>query len=351
MSAIHERPQLVDALHLRKVTLAQCALAGLLRSGVAARFDLAGEAAEVGFRLPPAPPQLTQEAIVLMGSFGRLVIDNGTTLLRVLTAVDIGVVDERDDPTRAWLLQQALGLLPEFFSDLIGRPFEIGDTSVDDSDSLAWADAYLRAGTSGVRFRVGADVQTWNLLLAHGGLSPLPVTALDCQFRLNCVVGRCVLPASAVRALAVGDAILAQSELFTIDGEGIIHAGRRAMRGRIDVVDGQALFQFMTWEAAMSSKQESDNDAVPAAWQASDADRGLDDFADVPITITFDLGHVALTYQEANALVPGCVLVIDTQAIPPNIVVRANGARIGYGTLVDVNGRLAVQIASVFRSA
>jgi flagellar motor switch/type III secretory pathway protein FliN len=344
-------PQTVSALRLREVSAAQCALARLLRNGVVATLEISGEAAELAIELPPPasryPPS---DWIVLQGRSGLLVIGEGVTLLRVLTGIDVGVADDLSDWKRAWLLQQALALLPESIRSLLDDPFEIGATTIDEPMTLAWADASLRVGTAGVRFCVGAHIPTWHRMLDSPRFIAVSASPIACQFRLACTVGRCVMSASAVCALAEGDAILDAAGLFDIAGEGIVNVGPRAMRGRIDVMDGRAIFEFMRWENAMSTEPESGGE-VPVDEDVEKEERLLDDFSDVPISITFDLGHISLTYQETHDLAPGSVLVVNTQVVPPDVVVRANGARIGYGTLVEVNGRLAVQITSMFRGA
>ncbi len=69
----------------------------------------------------------------------------------------------------------------------------------------------------------------------------------------------------------------------------------------------------------------------------------------VPVRISFDLGEVTLTLAQALALQPGQAIALSRPLNGP-VRIRANGAVIGEGELVQIDDRLGVSIRSLFTS-
>ncbi|NBU89498.1 MAG: YscQ/HrcQ family type III secretion apparatus protein [Betaproteobacteria bacterium] len=63
----------------------------------------------------------------------------------------------------------------------------------------------------------------------------------------------------------------------------------------------------------------------------------------VPIRLSFDLGHKVVPWVELTQLQPGDTLTLDRPA-QQYVSIRANGALIGKGHLVDLDNRLGVSI-------
>ena len=66
----------------------------------------------------------------------------------------------------------------------------------------------------------------------------------------------------------------------------------------------------------------------------------------VPIRLSFDLGTKTITLSELQALQPGSVFSIDRPA-HEYLTIRANGAVIGSGQLVEIDGRLGVSVTRI----
>ncbi|KVU28430.1 hypothetical protein WK66_08830 [Burkholderia ubonensis] len=66
-------------------------------------------------------------------------------------------------------------------------------------------------------------------------------------------------------------------------------------------------------------------------------------FEDIPVTLTFVVGKLQSTIGELRAMAPGQVLEwqANTQG---KVAIEANGALIGYGELVEVDGKLSVEL-------
>jgi type III secretion protein Q len=67
---------------------------------------------------------------------------------------------------------------------------------------------------------------------------------------------------------------------------------------------------------------------------------------EVPIRISFDLGHTSLTLGKLQSLQTGEVLNL-ARTVDEYVTIRANGSAIGTGQLVDIDGRLGVSISKL----
>jgi type III secretion protein Q len=67
---------------------------------------------------------------------------------------------------------------------------------------------------------------------------------------------------------------------------------------------------------------------------------------DLPLTLVFEIGTLDTRLAELRELAEGSVIELG-RATPPTVVIRCNGVEAGRGELVEVEGRLAVQVADL----
>ncbi len=84
----------------------------------------------------------------------------------------------------------------------------------------------------------------------------------------------------------------------------------------------------------MSSQIQSDNDA----------DTEVSDLGQLPVRLSFDLGERVITLAELQALDQGSALPLG-RPLQDFVTIRANGAIVGEGQLVDMDGRLGVMVS------
>jgi type III secretion protein Q len=77
--------------------------------------------------------------------------------------------------------------------------------------------------------------------------------------------------------------------------------------------------------------------------------QALDELASLPVRLEFILNESTLSLAQLNEFIEGQVLPLDTQAYRC-IEVRANGRGIARGELVQLDGRLGVELNEVYRS-
>jgi type III secretion system YscQ/HrcQ family protein len=64
----------------------------------------------------------------------------------------------------------------------------------------------------------------------------------------------------------------------------------------------------------------------------------------IPVSLDFDLGNLAVPLGELAALKPGYVFELPISLDAVRVIIRANGTRIGHGELVAVGDVLGVQL-------
>ncbi|QEA13159.1 type III secretion system cytoplasmic ring protein SctQ [Comamonas flocculans] len=93
------------------------------------------------------------------------------------------------------------------------------------------------------------------------------------------------------------------------------------------------------WSATMPTTE-------PAPAEPLDADAELASLDALPVRLSFDLGEVTLTLAQARALQPGQTLEL-ARPLSGGVRIRANGALIGEGDLVQIDGQLGVSVRTL----
>lgn len=176
--------------------------------------------------------------------------------------------------------------------------------------------------------------------------APAPVNVEALPHRLWLVAGTTWLPLARVKSLKAGQLLFVEQSHLTPDEHfwlslGVIDGRERGFVARYDdlaitLLRGPMESMMQTPEGAMQADSElqDGNDMEPVA---------LDQ---LPVALSFDCGSVTLPLAEVAQLAPG--QVIPTQkSVNDYVSIRANGAVIGRGVLMQVDGRLAVSITQM----
>lgn len=182
------------------------------------------------------------------------------------------------------------------------------------------------------------------LMLIAGLFSSFPPApnALDddaLPIALRAEIGRSTLSAAMLRALSLRDVILIEQHSVTQSGELWLGRGAFGIRVRHDdthLIVTEALSTIGTLMTPTESPST-----------AGSAPVALDE---IPVQLAFDLGELEFTLGQLKALQPGQVLDL-ARPLGSALNIRANGALIGYGELVEVDGRLGVAIAALAEKA
>ena len=159
---------------------------------------------------------------------------------------------------------------------------------------------------------------------------------------LRLSVGETLLPLSRLESIRAGDVILVTQPLLGEDGA-------------ITLVCGDADAQASWTIAARIHANQITVTAPPASRIATDMPesdtRGDEPVSldQLPIRLSFDVGTKTLTLAELQALQPGATFALDRPA-QEYLTIRANGAVIGSGQLVEIDGRLGVSVSRITAS-
>ncbi|MFB3302674.1 FliM/FliN family flagellar motor switch protein [Pseudomonas sp. AMR01] len=176
---------------------------------------------------------------------------------------------------------------------------------------------------------------------------PLPA---QFQVAIAVTLGHSQLPIKQVSHLQVGDVLMLEQSFFQASGDGYVQAGRQRLHGQIDDESGPLSLTLVSIEDTFV---EEDFAAPHYLGQADDEPVedvfGHEPFDELSMALTVRCGTLNLTLGELRNLAPGAVLGISGYG--PGMAGLYYGDRtIGQGQLVDVDGRLGLQLTRVMFS-
>lgn len=163
-------------------------------------------------------------------------------------------------------------------------------------------------------------------------------------------LGSLQLDIGQLRALRDGDVVLLEQLLFNGDGAGGLRMGQAWLQARLEEREG---YLCMTVVSIEESAVDDDfyTDSFEGGEQPSfdeQDDGGFEtaSFDELPLTLSVRCGTLKLTLGELQQLTPGSVVRLDGYA--PGMAGLYYGDRaIGQGQLVEVDGRLGLQLSRV----
>lgn len=173
---------------------------------------------------------------------------------------------------------------------------------------------------------------------------PLPATF---AVSMGVTLGRLSLPITQLRGLRAGDVLMLEQAFFDAHGDGYLPIAGRRLQGRIDDESGRLCLNLISIE-----ETSVDEDFMMEEYTGAESDQPLVDvfgrepFDELSMALTVRCGALNLTLGELRNLAPGAVLGITGYA--PGMAGLYYGDRsIGQGQLVEVDGRLGLQLSRV----
>lgn len=145
------------------------------------------------------------------------------------------------------------------------------------------------------------------------------------------------MPADELRSLRARDTVFLDHYLVSPEGELWLAAGAQGLRVR---AEHSSYLVTQGWTSLMTETPQSPADAEAGAQTPFDIDA-------VPVRLTFELGERHLTLGELRRLQPGETFDLERPLADGPVIVRANGALLGTGELVEIDGRIGVTLRSV----
>lgn len=212
----------------------------------------------------------------------------------------------------------------------------VASSTTQDRAPLAHRFTLTLAGNEQV-IHASLATDSLGLMLTAGLFSAFPPCANGLgeeaqPITLRAEIGRSVLAAGLLGSLSPRDLILIDHSWVGQSGELWLGCGEQGLRVRCDDTQLTVTQAFSRIGLNMPDTEAVTPDAVPASVDS------------IPVQIVFDLGERTLTLGELKALQPGQTLDLG-KPLATAVNIRANGALIGYGELVEIDGRLGVSVA------
>lgn len=215
----------------------------------------------------------------------------------------------------------------------------------------------LRADAGPEAFTARLHADGLGLLLLAGLLAQRPPRPGPLQdgavLALHAELGCTRVALHELQALAPGDVVLVQTAFAGADrGLWLSAGGRAGLHVQLPPVPGAPDANLGESPAASPpflTVVHPWSDRMPAANPANDLPPALDaaTLQELPVRLSFDLGELRLTLGELQALQPGQTLAL-AHPLAGAVRIRANGALVGEGDLVEIDGQLGVSVRSLW---
>ena len=159
----------------------------------------------------------------------------------------------------------------------------------------------------------------------------------DLPVYLDLCIGQTLVPMTQFQQLRSGGLIFL-AESYLGEGQSLMlrtELGPRQRWSAPALVDGlslQILAKPITMNTQVPTPTDSEDDAP--SWE------------NMPVHLSFDLGQKVLTLAQLQQISEGQALPLD-KPVDSGVTIRANGAVIGQGQMVDIDGRLGVLVSTL----
>lgn len=265
-------------------------------------------------------------------------------------------VEHSDNETQEWLLECALDKIDQ---DTFW-PTKISNLSVHNSIPQNLERLILKNFSNN---NIYSSQDSWlQFFRNHNIISSNSFEINNINIVKKIFLGNQSLSYKQYKNLRIGNVILVNDCQFNLEGIGLFNLGSFAM----EVLYSEDKLLFRQWKNNMNDEKDLDNEEWNIdEYNSQEDDENLEDneqsyeeqeettqkhpFANVPININFSLGQMKMAIEDLMQLQEGSVLILDKNS-PAQVDIYANGKNIGSGEVVEVEGKIAVQIVDLFKS-
>ncbi|MGY6268555.1 type III secretion system cytoplasmic ring protein SctQ [Achromobacter denitrificans] len=291
-----------------------------LRQSATLSADLEWAGARLRLGLPPSALDAWLAARLPGIAPGAVPAPLAATAIETLLAEAMAALDQASPggPARVVGMGGAPSGLPQSWTIAARNPAN-GDT------------VYASLDTDGLGLMLLANL-VGRAAPADNGIAPDAV-----PLRVAARLGWTDVPAAELRGLQARDTLFLDHYLVSPEGELWLAAGGQGLRVRREK---SSYLVTQGWTSLMTETPQLPADAEPGASAAFDPDA-------IPVRLTFELGERMLTLGELRQLQPGETFDLERPLADGPVMVRANGALLGTGELVEIDGRIGVTLRSV----
>ncbi|QQK72044.1 type III secretion system cytoplasmic ring protein SctQ [Pectobacterium versatile] len=351
--------------HIRPLTLPTlCAQHARVRSTLAAGLSLPftrdGRAGRLHLQLANAREQeedsFTTQAGRWRTDIGHVSLADPFPVLSLLSDCPLLPLTEDNDAAQEWYWTLYNQSLNPVLRTLIGEIYPLGlsqteQDSTEQNHNAAWLSVSWNGIT--VRSRMQAADTVWLALFSradwHHQRRALPA---GMTIAIPLTLADAVLPLSALRRLRTGDLILPNRPWFIPSGEGTLSSGTLRLRGTLQLT-ALAPYTFTVTDMETVSMPATDTMLAAPHSDASaleytpTSDNVTENLPPLPVTLHIRCGSLTMTLAELQHLTSGSVLTLR-DVVPGQAWLYHGDIALASGELVDVEGRLGLQITQCF---
>ncbi|MFJ5473355.1 type III secretion system cytoplasmic ring protein SctQ [Pectobacterium carotovorum] len=356
--------------HIRPLMLPTlCAQHARIRSALAAGLSLPftrdGRAGRLHLQLANAPGQaedsFTTQASRWRSDIGHVSLADPFPVLSLLSDCPLLPLTEDDDAAQEWYWTLYNQSLNPVLRALVGEIYPLGlpqqesgqkeQDSTEQNHNAAWLSVSWNGIT--VRSRMQAADAVWLALFSradwHHQRRALPA---GMTIAIPLTLAEAVLPLSALRRLRTGDLILPNRPWFTPSGEGTLSSGTLRLHGTLQLT-ALAPYTFTVTDMETVSMPATDTMLAAPHSDASaleytpTSDNVTENLPPLPVTLHIRCGSLTMTLAKLQHLASGSVLTLR-DVVPGQAWLYHGDIALASGDLVDVEGRLGLQITQCF---
>ncbi len=304
-----------------------------LGRGIRFVFQAAGEPAELVLEPGLAPE--TGVSHSFESQCGVLTLSNAGPLLSLFGECPVVLADAGNDP-HSWFWAHFEQRMSTQLSGLLGylRPLAVvqqGDFECRVSVVLGQSRSVGRLMMAPENLLKLYDAGGWQAIrqpLPEAFVVPVPV-----------VLGSLRLAIEQLRGVRIGDVLVPEQPPFSAEGVGWLSIGRLRLQVQIDDEGGRR-------SLSIGSIEESAVDEVQCAGTEVAGFEGEEPFEALLVDLSVRCGALKLSLGELRQLAPGMVLNIDGYGTGMAGLYYGDRA-VGLGQLVEVDGRLGLQLSRI----
>ena len=359
--------------HIRQLTLptlsAQHArIRSMLATGLVLPFTRDGLAGRLHLQLANACGQAegssTAQASSWRSDIGNISLTDPFPVLSLLSDCPLLPLSEDDDAAQEWYWTLYNQSLNPVLRALVGEIYPLDrsqkeQNSAEQHDNDAALCAWLSVSWNGITVRswMQATDAVWLTLFSradwHRQRRALPA---GMAIAIPLTLADAVLPLSALCRLHPGDLILPNRPWFTPSGEGTLPASTLRLRGTLQLTElAPYTFTVTDMETVPMPPSATDTMFADPHSEASALeftpirDNVTDNLPPLPVTLHLRCGSLTMTLTELQHLASGSVLTLR-DVVPGQAWLYHGDIALASGDLVDVEGRLGLQITQRFSS-
>lgn len=191
----------------------------------------------------------------------------------------------------------------------------------------------------------------WVDVLKHSSLKRQNNVVLHpaLSIRLPITIGSLTLGMNEAQQLTCGDLLLIEQTSFTKDGGGTLDMGPFKLFVHIAPEQPHYSLTINSWEKNMSNEPLANNDDelisddMEVRYGDEETQESSLPVSDLPMKVDVRLGSIKFTVKDLGNLVEGKLYPIDS-ATPGQVQLMSNDMELARGQLVEVDGKLAIEI-------